>query len=157
MTIGDDATMGDDASSAGPVPADLAFGAFSSDPPWVLELDRLSWDAGIDGLRARTRAEAPRLTRRRRLPPGSRVVRVGVLLGTALAAWYVVSVRRLAARGRAWPRWRTVSFLSGTVLVIIAVQSGLASYDDEVFWIHVIQHLLLMNFAPILLALSAPR
>ena len=74
----------------------------------------------------------------------------------ALAAWYVVSVRRLAARGRAWSRARTVSFLGGTALVIIAVQSGLASYDDEVFWVHVIQHLLLMNFAPILFALSAP-
>jgi putative membrane protein len=73
-----------------------------------------------------------------------------------LAVWYVVSVRRLAARGRAWSRWRTASFLSGIALIIIAVQSGLASYDDEVFWIHVIQHLLLMNFAPILLALSAP-
>lgn len=81
---------------------------------------------------------------------------VSLAIELALAAWYVVSVRRLAARGRAWSRWRTASFLSGIALVIIAVQSGLASYDDEVFWVHVIQHLLLMNFAPILLALSAP-
>jgi putative copper resistance protein D len=81
---------------------------------------------------------------------------VALAIELGLAVWYVVSVRRLAARGRTWPRWRTVSFLSGTVLVIIAVQSGLASYDDEVFWIHVIQHLLLMNFAPICFALSAP-
>jgi putative membrane protein len=74
----------------------------------------------------------------------------------ALAAWYLVSVRRLAARGRSWSTTRTVSFLGGIALVIIAVQSGLASYDDKVFWMYVIQHLLLMNFAPILLALSAP-
>ena len=40
--------------------------------------------------------------------------------------------------------------------MVIAVQSGLASYDDEVFAVHVVQHLLLMNFAPILYALSAP-
>jgi putative copper resistance protein D len=73
-----------------------------------------------------------------------------------LAVGYIVGVRRLAARGREWSRWRTVSYLSGTALLIIAVQSGLAAYDDQVFWIHVIQHLLLMNFAPILLALSAP-
>lgn len=39
---------------------------------------------------------------------------------------------------------------------MIAVQSGLAAYDDQVFEMHVIQHLLLMNFAPILLALGAP-
>ena len=74
----------------------------------------------------------------------------------ALAAWYVVSVRRLAARGRSWSGGRTACFISGTVLLIIAVQSGLAAYDDQVFWVHVIQHLLLMNFAPILFALSAP-
>ena len=36
------------------------------------------------------------------------------------------------------------------------MQSGLASYDDQVFAAHVVQHLLLMNFAPILFALSAP-
>jgi putative copper resistance protein D len=81
---------------------------------------------------------------------------VSLAIELALGAWYVVSVRRLAARGRSWSRWRTASFLSGIALVIIAVQSGLASYDDQVFWVHVIQHLLLMNFAPILLALSAP-
>jgi len=82
------------------------------------------------------------------------MVTLAIELG--LATWYVVSVRRLAARGRGWPRARTVSFLSATALVVIAVQSGLASYDDQVFWIHVVQHLLLMNFAPILFALAAP-
>jgi putative membrane protein len=81
---------------------------------------------------------------------------VSLAIELALAVWYVVSVRRLAARGRSWPRARTVSYLAGTALIIIAVQSGLAAYDDQVFWVHVIQHLLLMNFAPILLALSAP-
>jgi putative membrane protein len=81
---------------------------------------------------------------------------VALAIELGLAVWYLVSVRRLAARGRGWSRARTICFLSGTALIIIAVQSGLASYDDEVFWVHVIQHLLLMNFAPILLALSAP-
>jgi len=74
----------------------------------------------------------------------------------AIAGWYVWSVRRLAKRGRRWSSWRTVSFLVGTLLVVIAVQSGLAAYDDEVFKMHVIQHLILMNFAPILYALGAP-
>jgi len=73
-----------------------------------------------------------------------------------LAAWYLVSVRRLARRGRQWSPWRTISFLGGTLLVVVAVQSGLAAYDDEVFAVHVVQHLLLMNFAPILYALGAP-
>ncbi len=81
---------------------------------------------------------------------------VALAIELALAVWYLVSVRRLTKRGRSWSRWRTASFLGGTGLIVIAVQSGLASYDDEVFAVHVVQHLLLMNFAPILLALSAP-
>lgn len=81
---------------------------------------------------------------------------VALAIELGLAVWYVVSVRRLAARGRSWSGWRTASFLGGTALVIVAVQSGLAGYDDEVFAAHVVQHLLLMNFAPILFALSAP-
>jgi ubiquinone biosynthesis protein len=88
-------------STPEPGPADLAFGAFSSHPPWVLDPERLSWSAGIDELRARTRAEAPRLTRKRRLPPGARVVRVGLLLGTALGGWYVGDRRRGMHQSRA--------------------------------------------------------
>ncbi|HVC70859.1 MAG TPA: cytochrome c oxidase assembly protein, partial [Acidimicrobiales bacterium] len=81
---------------------------------------------------------------------------LALAIEVGLAVWYLVSVRRLEARGRGWSGRRTACFVGGTVLVIVAVQSGLASYDDQVFWIHVIQHLLLMNFAPILFALSAP-
>lgn len=81
---------------------------------------------------------------------------VSLAVELSLAAWYVVSVRRLASRGRHWSPWRTVCFLGGIALIVVAVQSGLATYDNQVFSVHVVQHLLLMNFAPILLALSAP-
>jgi len=81
---------------------------------------------------------------------------VALAIELALAFWYVMAVRRLARRGRRWSRWRTASFMGATALVVIAVQSGLAAYDDQVFALHVVQHLLLMNFAPILYALSAP-
>jgi putative membrane protein len=82
------------------------------------------------------------------------IVALAVEIGLAL--WYVAAVRRLSRRGRAWSGWRTASFITGCVLVVVAVQSGLAGYDDEVFTVHVVQHLILMNFAPIALALSAP-
>jgi len=81
---------------------------------------------------------------------------VALAVEVALGAWYVVAARRLSRRGRRWSHWRTASFLGGTALIVVAVQSGLASYDDEVFWLHVVQHLLLMNCAPILLALGTP-
>ena len=81
---------------------------------------------------------------------------VSLAIELTVAFGYVAFTRRLAARGRHWSPWRTVSFLAGILTIVIAVQSGLASYDDSVFNIHVIQHLLLMNVAPILLALGAP-
>ncbi len=85
---------------------------------------------------------------------GLSLVSLAIELG--VMAWYVLAVRRLAHKGRRWSPWRTASFLGATLLVIVAVQSGLAAYDDQVFAAHVVQHLLLMNFAPILYALSAP-
>lgn len=69
---------------------------------------------------------------------------------------YVVGVRRLAAKGRRWAPARTVAFLSGCAVVIVAGESGLATYDDSAFSVHVVQHLLLSMLAPVLLALGAP-
>ncbi|HVC69379.1 MAG TPA: AarF/UbiB family protein [Acidimicrobiales bacterium] len=81
-------------------PADLRFGAFSSHPPWLVDPDDLSWTVGIDALRARQRAQAPLLTRRRRLPPGVRVVRVGAVLGTAVAGWALTERRGTRPQSR---------------------------------------------------------
>jgi len=81
---------------------------------------------------------------------------VAAAVELALVVWYLAGVRRLARRGRHWPEWRTAGFLAGIATVVIAVQSGVASYDDSNFTVHVVQHLLLMNVAPIFLALSAP-
>jgi putative membrane protein len=74
----------------------------------------------------------------------------------SLAGLYLVGVARLAKKGRTWSPWRTAGFLTATLTVVVAVQSGVASYDDSNFSLHVVQHLLLMNMAPILFALSAP-
>ncbi len=74
----------------------------------------------------------------------------------AAVAWYLVSMRRLGARGRRWPVRRLVAFLGGILVVVVAIQSGLAAYDDTNFTAHVMQHLLLMNLAPPLLAMGAP-
>jgi len=76
-------------------------------------------------------------------------------LEVAVAAGYVLAARRLRRRRR-WPPWRTASFLAGMATVVLAVQSPLASYDDSVFVVHALQHVLLMTVAPILFALAAP-
>jgi ubiquinone biosynthesis protein len=82
-------------------PEDLAVGAFSSSAPWVVDPPSMRWRSGIEELRRQTRADAPRLTRRRRLPPGLRVVRVTRLLGTALLAWYLGEHRAGGSTSRA--------------------------------------------------------
>jgi ubiquinone biosynthesis protein len=75
-------------------PADLAFGAFTDDGPWVLEPGHLTWRRDMQRLRARTRAEVPVLLRRHRLPPGRRMVRVTTMLVLALARWYLGARRQ---------------------------------------------------------------
>jgi ubiquinone biosynthesis protein len=69
--------------------SDLALGAFSDHGPWTIDPDALVWRRGLDRVRAATAAEVPELTRRRRLPPGGRVLSVGWRLGKAMAGWYV--------------------------------------------------------------------
>ncbi len=81
---------------------------------------------------------------------------VALALEIASILLYVWGARALNARGRQWPRLRTVSFFAGVAVVFIATGSGLAAYDDSVFTLHVVQHLMLMNLAPIFIALSAP-
>jgi ubiquinone biosynthesis protein len=75
-------------------PGDLKIGAFSNTPPWQIEPEQLVWRDGIEELRRHTSAEVPALLRRRRLPPGGRVVTVGAVLGASLAGWYAVERRR---------------------------------------------------------------
>jgi ubiquinone biosynthesis protein len=75
-------------------PADLAFGAFTSAGPWAIDPERLSWRAGVSALRDGTSAQVPLLLRKRRIPPGGRVIRTGVLLGTALGGWWAIERRK---------------------------------------------------------------
>ena len=73
---------------------DLAIGAFTPQGPWVVDPANLTWRRGLDRVRQRTRQDVPVLTRRRRIPPGARVVTVGAHLGKALGAWYVLDKRK---------------------------------------------------------------
>jgi putative copper resistance protein D len=81
-----------------------------------------------------------------------------LVLATVVVAaiWYLRAQASLKARGRAWSRKRTVSFLAGLVAIDVALQSPVATFTMEFFQAHVIQHLLLMVIGPPLLAMGAP-
>ena len=82
-------------------PADLEVGAFSEDPPWIVDLDDLPWRTGLELVRERMRADVPLLTRRRKVPPWQRIVTVSWAIGRALGPWYVLERRRGRSVSRA--------------------------------------------------------
>jgi putative membrane protein len=86
--------------------------------------------------------------------PASAVILVVLVL---VSFTYVRGWRRvLEASGGVTPAWRAASFLLGIFLVWGAIGSPLAAYDHDLLTIHMIQHLLLMTFAPALILLGEP-
>ncbi len=66
---------------------DLEWGAFSDDPPWVLDRDQISWLAIAPVLRQAARKEVPVLTKPSRIPPVLRLLVVMRTLVAALLPW----------------------------------------------------------------------
>lgn len=66
----------------------------------------------------------------------------------------------LGSRGRRPPRaadrWRAASFFAGLAAILVALDSPLDELADELFWVHMAQHVLLIGVAPPLLALARP-
>lgn len=76
---------------------------------------------------------------------------VWVAVGAA-AWWYLWAARRV----RAWPSRRRAAFMSGLVVVFVALASPIAVYAGALFSVHMVQHLLLTLVAAPLLLLGAP-
>lgn len=55
-----------------------------------------------------------------------------------------------------WPLSRTVSFLAGIGVCVLATNSSIAVYDMALFTAHMIGHLMLVMLAPVLLAYGRP-
>lgn len=82
-------------------------------------------------------------------------VTAAVLAAGGLYLWGAWRVGRRHP-ARPWPWWRTGMFLAGLAAVVLAIESGIGTYDDVLFWDHMIQHLLLIMIAPPLLILGQP-
>jgi putative membrane protein len=75
------------------------------------------------------------------------------LLAALYVGLYLAGVHRV--RG-SWPIGRTLSFLGGIACVLVALQSGLNSFDDRLLSVHMVQHMLLLLLAPLLLLAGRP-
>ncbi len=75
------------------------------------------------------------------------------LVAAVSVGLYARAVTRV--RGR-WPCQRTLSFIAGVGCVIVALQSGIDTFDDRLLSVHMVQHLLLLIVAPLLLLLGQP-
>jgi putative membrane protein len=61
-----------------------------------------------------------------------------------------------SASASAIPAWRAGSFFLGLFFVWTAAGSPLAAYDHSLLTVHMVKHLLLMTFAPLLILLGEP-
>jgi len=77
-------------------------------------------------------------------------------LAIAAAVLYLLGVRRLRRRGDAWPPGRTVAWISGCVVLLVATSSGIGRYAPAMFSVHMGSHMLLSMVVPVLLALGGP-
>ena len=85
--------------------------------------------------------------------------RFDTLLGAVavvLAGAYLFAMTRLRRRGDAWPPGRTVSWIAGCLAMLLATSSGVRSYGSAMFSVHMVEHMTLNMFAPVLLVLGAP-
>lgn len=73
-----------------------------------------------------------------------------------LAALYVIGVVRLRRRGDRWPAGRLLAWLAGCAVLVFATSSGIRAYGSAMFSVHMIEHMTLNMFVPVLLVLGAP-
>lgn len=82
------------------------------------------------------------------------ILLTSIILAAALYLW---GVERLRRGGVHWPLGRTLSFIVGGLGTLSFVtMSGVGAYDETLFSVHMVQHMVLAMVTPILLALGAP-
>jgi cytochrome c oxidase assembly factor CtaG len=77
------------------------------------------------------------------------------LVGPAVATWaYSRRARTLAERGAPVPTWRQVCWYSGLALIVATLCSPIATISDELFAVHMVEHLLIADLGALLLVLG---
>ncbi len=83
-----------------------------------------------------------------------------LIVALVLVGWHEIGLCRLARRSRPdrtrQRRLRSLWFYAGLAVLLIAVESPIDYWADDYFFVHMIQHLLLMFAAPTLVVAGAP-
>ncbi len=87
-------------------PADLDWGAFPEDAPWVLDRRQIGWWSEAATFRRLARQQVPSLITPGRLPPGRRGLTVVIRLGGAVVPWFWRRKRGRAGGDTAGLAWR---------------------------------------------------
>ncbi len=82
-----------------------------------------------------------------------------LIFAIILVAWHEIGLARLRRSdppGSGKRRLRSVAFYAGLAVVLLAVDSPVEYFADRYFFMHMVQHLLLMFAAPTLIVAGAP-
>lgn len=77
-------------------------------------------------------------------------------LGVVLAAVYCVGLLQLRRLGRSWPWYRSLSFLSGCVILSAVTGLAIEGYGIGLFSAFMFQHMTLSTLVPPLLVMGSP-
>jgi cytochrome c oxidase assembly factor CtaG len=81
-------------------------------------------------------------------------------ISVVVALWHATGLihleRRSSAAKRYARRQQALLFYAGLLVLDLSVMSPLDYYGDLYYWVHVVQHLLLMFAAPVLIVVGAP-
>ncbi|MEE9416362.1 MAG: AarF/UbiB family protein [Acidimicrobiales bacterium] len=114
---------------------DRSYGSFSDDAPWQVIPSQMRWKVGLDTVRSVVSRQVPDLIRKRRLPPGIRVVRVVWELGKAVAIWSLTARREGGSTSKAdiSKRLRVAAETLGPTYIKLGqiISSGEGIFPDE--------------------------
>jgi len=79
-----------------------------------------------------------------------------LIAGVVLVGGYLWAARRAARRGEPLAVWRVVSFVLGVVVMEATIASVIDIYAMDLFWMHMVEHLVLIMVVPVFLVLGHP-